>query len=216
MDQTRTDKLSFKCVACKQVLSAPVTASGSVVACPCGQRLRVPESHATKPNSVFDELPTSPTSLPYQSPAPNPNAGLRSKQNRPTKRKPNTALLTIGAAVIGGLLFGAIVLATPGMATMLPAVLLVVGIGAVIGGGITFAICFLMTPAEQRSAGLRPDDLSAAASGKGGIISGLIILTAGLAFLAAGLMRGRIYIFAPIGIVMGIASIVRGLIQGKR
>ncbi|WP_146602875.1 hypothetical protein [Novipirellula aureliae] len=99
---------------------------------------------------------------------------------------------------------------------MLPMVVLVIGIGAAIAGGITFAICFLLTPAEQRSTGLRPDDISAAASGKGGIISGTIILIVAFTFLAAGLMRGRIYLYAPIGIVMGIASIVRGLIRGKR
>ena len=35
-------KLSFKCVACKRTLSAPATASGKAVSCPCGQKLKVP------------------------------------------------------------------------------------------------------------------------------------------------------------------------------
>ena len=134
----------------------------------------------------------------------------------PKNRTPNTAAWTSITALVGGLLFGLIVLATPGMATMFPVAALVIGIGAVIGGGIAFAVCFLMTPPEQRSAGLRPDDLSAASRGKGGVVSGAIILIVALVFLAAGLMRGRIYIYAPIGIVLGIASMVRGLIRLKR
>lgn len=68
-------RLSFKCVACKRKLSAPTTAGGKVVACPCGQKLRVPKAPPAAPSpSIFDaELPASPTpsrqrSSPYQSP----------------------------------------------------------------------------------------------------------------------------------------------------
>ena len=99
---------------------------------------------------------------------------------------------------------------------MLPMVILVIGCGAAMFGSIAFGICFLMTPAEQRSVGFRPDDLSDAFRGKGGIISGVMTVIISLAFLAIGLTQGRIFILAPIGLAMGIASILRGLFLGQR
>lgn len=75
MNKPVSPKLSFTCSACKRKLTTPATASGKVVACPCGKKLRVPNALASAPNSIFDsEIPTSPApaalpSAPYQSPS---------------------------------------------------------------------------------------------------------------------------------------------------
>ena len=77
-------KLSFQCVACKRKLAVPASAAGKVVACPCGQKLKVPNvrtqserpqnaqlpNAAPEPSSMFDtDFPSAPTN--YQ-PPPNP------------------------------------------------------------------------------------------------------------------------------------------------
>ena len=56
MDVLGAEKTKFKCGQCGQILSVSATAAGKVVACPCGQKLRVPGTARTAEVEVLDAV----------------------------------------------------------------------------------------------------------------------------------------------------------------
>lgn len=68
VDATAGGKTRFKCGQCGQVLSASTTAAGKVVACPCGQKLRVPGAATPQEVEVLDAvlIDDHPVSTPAQ------------------------------------------------------------------------------------------------------------------------------------------------------
>lgn len=78
MNTTADQKLSFQCTACGKKLSVAPSARGKVVACPCGQKLKIPSLPQPAPASIFDsDLPEAISPTPqatnaYASPAAAP------------------------------------------------------------------------------------------------------------------------------------------------
>lgn len=78
MNTTADQKLSFQCTACGKKLSVAPSARGKVVACPCGQKLKIPSLPEPAPASIFDsDLPEAISPTPqatnaYASPAAAP------------------------------------------------------------------------------------------------------------------------------------------------
>lgn len=74
-----TGPVTIRCSACQRKLSIPITASGKVVQCPCGQKLRAPNLQAAAAPATFGtEFPSSPPPTqpplnPFQSPAHGPS-----------------------------------------------------------------------------------------------------------------------------------------------
>ena len=112
---------------------------------------------------------------------------------------------------LGAALFLAMVFAMPLIRENHILASIVILIGGIIGSAIGFAIYYLATPDSKRLKGVRSGDFAKAASGKGGIVAGSIIVVSSLLFILAAIVDGRAPIASVVMLIMGIASIFKGV-----
>lgn len=82
--------------------------------------------------------------------------------------------------------------------------------GAIFGTLVGFSIHLLTRSDEERNREIQTD-VAGAASGRGGIVGGAVIIVLAVAWFLIGLAAGRIYFYPPVLLIFGLISIVRGI-----
>lgn len=186
--------IQFQCPKCHQRLSVPTSAAGQVTQCPCSAKIRVPDAPSNDPFALPNDLP--PSGL-------EPLDDLEEVGLEPIDDDP----------LAGGDLPGLAPLDNPGFASA----------NANPYGSPTSTPSYLQSSKPASGGGKRKvkrkvkkRDNSGGTSGVsvgGQVLSGLGTMAFGALLLFGGLAVGRIFFLAPILIIIGFVTMIRGLIN---
>lgn len=115
--------------------------------------------------------------------------------------------------MVGGILGGGLGFALPETRNIPPAVGIIAVVGLIAGGLLGFVYSIVRPSPEGPRLPDTIQNLSTNNNGQGGVGVGILMIVIALAWFFIGLAADRIYFYPPVLLLVGIGSIIRGMIN---
>lgn len=123
------------------------------------------------------------------------------------------ALPIMVGLVVGGMVGGGLGFALPETRGMPEAIGILAVVGVIAGGLIGFGYSALRPGPKGERLPDTIQNLSTENNGRGGVAVGILMIVIALAWFFAGLAADRIYFYPPVLLLLGIGSIIRGIVN---